>query len=269
MPILTDLADYMRKRSQRPKRRILEAIQIDKIAAVDRPCQEGATVTLMKRAPDDEDLDDDADLDYGAIEKTSRGIRAVLDGLDNAVRRGRKQQQQEPDDLEPDADADDIVAKLGGGPYAPIYPRPDVEGSDMQHTPMDGAPQTSTHATEGNHVRVNRRANLHAFDRVVNGIARSGMPRFHAMGVARRKYPELYQDYQQSNALGGSGTGLAKRADAVRIAKSAGREWDWLVDEIAQRNCISKCAAATRLRTERPDLWQALQASVPDGDDAA
>jgi hypothetical protein len=31
-------------------RRILQAIQLDKIAAVDRPCQEGAVVTIMKRA---------------------------------------------------------------------------------------------------------------------------------------------------------------------------------------------------------------------------
>lgn len=34
------------------KRRILEDLKITEISGVDRPCQEGAIVTLMKRAPD-------------------------------------------------------------------------------------------------------------------------------------------------------------------------------------------------------------------------
>lgn len=37
-------------------RRILRSIQLDKIAAVDRPCQEGAVVAILKRAPEEKEL---------------------------------------------------------------------------------------------------------------------------------------------------------------------------------------------------------------------
>lgn len=38
-------------------RRILRDIKLDKIAAVDRPCQEGAVVAILKRAPEDEGIE--------------------------------------------------------------------------------------------------------------------------------------------------------------------------------------------------------------------
>lgn len=38
-------------------RRILRELKLDKIAAVDRPCQEGATMTIMKRAPEKTPMD--------------------------------------------------------------------------------------------------------------------------------------------------------------------------------------------------------------------
>ncbi len=37
------------------RRRILQELRLDKIAAVDKPCQEGAVMAIMKRAPDEAD----------------------------------------------------------------------------------------------------------------------------------------------------------------------------------------------------------------------
>src|SRR5205085_1517013 len=35
-------------------RRMLKEIRLERIAAVDRPCQQGAVVSILKRAPDEE-----------------------------------------------------------------------------------------------------------------------------------------------------------------------------------------------------------------------
>ncbi len=53
-------------------RRILKEFVIDRIAAVDRPCQEHATVTIMKRAPEEEGDD------YSALHQMTMLKASVL-----------------------------------------------------------------------------------------------------------------------------------------------------------------------------------------------
>src|SRR5262249_35413120 len=134
--------------------------------------------------------------------------------------------------------------------------------------PMESAPLTRTHATsDPMYSTDNRRSREHPFDKKIRQLHASGMPKHVATRIARQRHPGLFADYQEANAYGGSGVPLEKRA--VRIAKAAAQEWSWLVEEVSRRNCISKCAAASRLRAERPDLFLALQSSVPTDDDAA
>jgi hypothetical protein len=64
-------------------KRILEALQLDKIAAVDRPCQEGATVCLMKRQFTDDERKDLAEKGH-AMPDGSYPIANTTD-LSNAI----------------------------------------------------------------------------------------------------------------------------------------------------------------------------------------
>jgi hypothetical protein len=98
-------------RNGRPKRRrILQEIRLDKIAAVTRPCVEGATVAIIKRAdaPDPDSTDTELDelkdqlatLDKG---KRRRGFDADLEDMAEAGREERAaNDDEEHDDDEPD-----------------------------------------------------------------------------------------------------------------------------------------------------------------------
>src|SRR6478672_8756160 len=65
-------------------RRILQQIEISKIAAVDRPCQEGAVAAILKRAPTKEaNMTKLSDLSDADLEKR---IDRMIEELDKRTR---------------------------------------------------------------------------------------------------------------------------------------------------------------------------------------
>jgi hypothetical protein len=98
---------------RRPKRRILEEIQLDKIAAVTHPCVEGATVAIIKRgdSPPQEasDIDDRAQLEKLETELTALEKRRRR-SFDTDIEDMAEQARQARDD-DDDEDDDDGVKK--------------------------------------------------------------------------------------------------------------------------------------------------------------
>ena len=106
-------------------------------------------------------------------------------------------------------------------------------------------------------VLMKRREDETSFQRRVSEIAkRRGCSRLHAMRKARAQYPDEFAEYQAEGAV--SSRPVVKR-EASPGAGKAKRDFDRAVSELVSSAGISRTAAMSRIRRERPDLYEALQ----------
>jgi len=199
------------------KRRILDEIQIDAVACVDRPAQEGALVRIMKRAAPNNDDDEDN------MANNNNG-----DDADNG-----------DDD--------------GNGP---LYPNSQHSGSHRNMRDSASGQHSDNNPIQG---RITGRSRQHPFDALTDKIARThNLPRHVAMAHARRRRPDLADDYNETSAYM---TPKLNKA-AINYAKRAQLFWETEVDNLSRQMCIDKCAASAMLRQARPDLFAQYQNSV-------
>ena len=232
-------------RSGRPKRRrILQEIQLDKIAAVTRPCVEGATVTIIKRANEPQETTDTNDLaqieeleaELATVEKRSKSKTHPYDAqLEQIAEAGREERAANDDDEDDDDEPDGKVKKW------------------------------------------------HRFEAFVDRIAREEkVPRTTAMTRARQQYPELYASYVRERNVsksyadlvqteirkGCSSVVAAQRVamlypDAARASMAKARHdvadfMERVVAYQAEHGC-QRTVAMSEIRKRYPDAFERLQ----------
>jgi len=92
--------------------------------------------------------------------------------------------------------------------------------------------------------------------RVSEVAKRHGCSRMAAMRKARVEYPDEFEEYQAEGAVSSR---LVVKREALPGAAKAKREFDRAVSELVSSAGISRTAAMSRVRRERPDLYEALQ----------
>jgi len=92
--------------------------------------------------------------------------------------------------------------------------------------------------------------------RVSEVAKRHGCSRMAAMRKARVEYPDEFEEYQAEGAVSSR---LVVKREALPGAAKAKREFDRAVSELVSSAGISRTAARSRVRRERPDLYEALQ----------
>jgi hypothetical protein len=162
MPSILELFTKAYDESRRkPRHRVLDEFEIDRIAAVDRPCQEGAVATITKRA------------DPTVILKRAAPRVDELEYLESEIDRlgGR---------------IATAMAKKGGF---------DQDLEDMEDEAQNGD-DSDTDPDMGSEAP-RRSSRRHRFDAMVDHIAeRDGVSRNTAMAAARKEYPDLFSSYQ-------------------------------------------------------------------------
>ena len=95
------------------------------------------------------------------------------------------------------------------------------------------------------------------FQTRVSEIAKQdGCSRLEAMQMARVEYPEEFEVYQAEGAVSSR---PVQKAESRPGAAKAKRDFDGAVSELVSSAGISRTAAMSRIRRERPDLYEALQ----------
>src|SRR6516225_7168270 len=111
-------------------RRILRDIRIEKIAAVDKPCQQGAIVAIMKRAPSKKELSKMTESEIADLEKRVDEAIAEVDAALGKAAKPANTADDDPDNLEAagngnngngdgDEEDDDDLEKLGPSDQRP------------------------------------------------------------------------------------------------------------------------------------------------------
>lgn len=211
------------------RRRIITELQLDKIAAVDHPCQEGAIATILKRA----DVDDTARNPTVRVSKdVMRRIRTLLkvSGVELPPEAGPVEVEPVSEEAEPVSeevvvrkDSVDVSNRLQG----------------KKDKPDDSGPKTFDDAV----------ALLRLQDKSLN--------RTEAMRQARKKYPNLHKSYQaegMAKAAAAAPTPIAK-ADAVRV-------FEGLIDRVQKRDSCRRVEAMQRAAREFPRERDAYASAV-------
>jgi hypothetical protein len=179
-------------------RRILRNIKIDKISAVDAPCQQGAIVAIMKRQPKEF-----ADMTNEEISDLEKRVDQCLEEVNAALGKA-KPANNSVDEYELDGNGGDAedeeddglpIGKLAPGPE-PRYPGDPINAGGGLHYPEDdlmealqsnsetdrpGDLQTSDHGTWQAHAQ-----------RMVDHIAATeNCSREEATRRLRQRYPEV------------------------------------------------------------------------------
>lgn len=199
------------------KSRILTSIRIDKIAAVDQPCQEHATMTIMKRARpvDYERVDGDA-----CDRFTSEVSRLGADGSDNPVEEAARKdpsghrawlarqknirdRHQAIHEGRPKLNLDGSLAAKGFDAIAEaIQKRDRCSGHEALRRARQEFPgEFEKYQSEDTLVKVAPQSRVtpaaaREFDRLVGLEMAKGLSSTEAMRAARIANPEAYAAYQ-------------------------------------------------------------------------
>lgn len=119
-------------------------------------------------------------------------------------------------------------------------------------------------AQEGAVMLLMKRAELQGFEkeeamfekRVTEITERENCSRVEAMRKARVERPDEFEDYQAEGTISSH---PLEKAETLPGAAKAKREFDRAVSELVSSAGISRTAAMTKIRRERPDLYEALQ----------
>lgn len=187
-------------------RRILKEFTLTKIAAVDKPCVEGATVTIMKRA--DPSITGDHTMSH--IDE----LEKKLDSLEREISKAANNSQgfddgdeydDQMDDMSDDGDDDDDDDDGNSGRYQKSYAQNSSSGSPLGQT--------------------------HKFETVTQRIAAErDLPLAEAAVAARKENPVLFANYQQSGLVGNA---AASHQALVTAAMSKGHS-----EIVAQRQAL-------------------------------
>ena len=193
------------------RRRILEKLKIDEISGVDRPAQEGAVVTIMKRSREQEPT-------MTKLNDLEDSILILRDRVDVLNKNLTDRAQPAPP---PIPDFDEVVSAIRkrdgcGGTAAmskarreapdafAIYNRlvpkkPAKEPHDDDFEDLVEASKEKYYGARSNADRVSKSANATAdFMREVDAVAiTKNLSRTAAMSEARRREPELYERFQE------------------------------------------------------------------------
>jgi len=147
--------------SARSKRRVLRDFHLDKISCVDKPCQEMALVTLLKRAPrDKEDTPMPKSSTLSELEEQLRALEKRIKALDDDSNNG------DDEDDENDGDNDD-----------------DENEDDWSEA--------------GNRKGISKLFKRHKFEALVDWLAtENNISRTDAASRARKDYPDVFASYQ-------------------------------------------------------------------------
>ncbi len=182
----------LNKTSSPTRKRILREIKLDRIAAVDMPCQEHALVTIMKRDPEApaanvaEQLSRVESLLTKLKKKIKEGANIVRDRkIEESLRRdGKEMRGAEPDDTD---ENDDEYASLVSD---------DDDQADDDTAASDEQDTEDQQVNDDEDQRSRKVAKRHKFESVVDRIAeRDGVPKTKAASTARSEQPTLYEDY--------------------------------------------------------------------------
>lgn len=153
------------------RKRILRELHIGKIAAVDRPCQEHARMTLMKRADDDEEYDD------MQIQKITRDEPVSFPTLGAAMDHLRKVRGMSGSD----------AMSAAAREHPELLAKYQQDGERIAKAAREAAkPRPVTKAEQDFQDRVDEIAKR-------DGIGRSG-----AMSKARAEFPTEFATYQEA-----------------------------------------------------------------------
>lgn len=180
-------------------RRVLQSLQLDRIAAVDRPCQEGAVASIIKRDPTVERTS----MNYSALESQVDDLIAKIDSelaIDKARRR-RVVVEHEDDgdtwsehadsmsdgnnaDLSDLSDDEDPEDEEDGQEIEKASINASISRNDMSNRP--GAVSSSTHGQ-----------GRHKFEALADKIRNDeGVPKSSALAMARTRFPDVFASYQ-------------------------------------------------------------------------
>jgi hypothetical protein len=246
-------------------RRILKDFELSAIAAVDRPCQQPCTVSIMKRADPQErdmakwhdDYSDFAKLECEA-EALLRKVERVLgppdddtEGYDD-VSNTSLDAADNSDDGDGGADDDDDEDDNG---YTPVNLKK-AERFVQQHRNMAPVPVDDDHPAHPYRTDVEaagQRPNKHKFESKIDFIRdRDGCSKTEAQSRARQEHPTLYADYQQHVAnettqqqhTRRGGYGLGKRLpDSFEVLVGKEMIAAGCTEEIAKQRIVQKFGA--------------------------
>jgi hypothetical protein len=201
--------------------RTLDKIRIDRIAAVDRPCNQHAIAAIVKHAPTE------ANMHPGKLAALEAEVDTLLAKLDRALGIGKRKQtftlshddgadSGEGDASNPSLDAHDNTDAADDDAYDDTGDDGDDndnngDGADDNDDSDDDEHATvlkaSVNAFLRSHSATDRPGtvassrhppNRHKFEALSAKIANEeGMPKSQAQSQARRRYPTVYQSYQR------------------------------------------------------------------------
>jgi hypothetical protein len=192
-------------------KRVLKQIRLDKIAAVDRPCQEHAVVSILKRAPEKE----------GNMSKFSRLTNTELEKrIDQMILEIDKRTQHFAFSHD-DGTGDGGNYNYEDGVSNPSMGADDGDGSSDYEDPTDEEDdqigKSTIDAAQLRNDETNRPGALqhsnhpngpHKFEALVTHVQNTeGIPKSQAMALARTRYPDIYRSYLE----GTNGNSVNKR----------------------------------------------------------
>jgi len=156
--------------TQTKRQRVLHDLTIDKIAAVDRPCQEHARMTIMKR-------DSNEEYDKMQLQKIDRDAVASFDTFEQAVGH-----------LEKVTGSRAGAMRAAGRQYPQLVRKFNQDGDEIAKA-----------AVAARKARAAPQA-VAAWDVIVGGIqARDGVTRSAAMSTARKENPAAFAAMQAAS----------------------------------------------------------------------
>ncbi len=213
----------------RPQKNIMRRFRITELSGVDKPAQEAALATLMKRAP---------------------GYRKIMP-LTPEQRAAATIPLRHDDD--PDANK---MLKLEG---ITALTYGEAEYSAKLTTDARRAFLLADHeARKGmmNEESAIEDDEMNDFKQAVEKFTASGLPRTAAMRKARAAYPALFAKYQQAPAQADVAKAAQAEADAIRKGAERRATLDAAITERMMAKKVTRLDALRSLRREQPEMFE-------------